>query len=126
MTKEYELEFGSVFIYDNFAVLVINEDVSFRKDENLVVTKIILQHFKKKPFVLISYRLFHFTVDPIVYYETNKIKNLIGICVVSESTNGITSLSFEKSFFNKEFKFFSNLDGAKNWAQEFIAEKAAV
>ncbi|MCV6629424.1 MAG: hypothetical protein OIF50_06145 [Flavobacteriaceae bacterium] len=126
MKEEYELKFGNIFIYNTYAVLVINEEVCFRHDENSIVIQILEKHFSERPFVLISYRLFHFTVDPIVYYETNKIKNLVGICVVSETTNAITSLSFEKSFFNKEFKFFNNLDGAKNWAQDYTTGKAVV
>jgi hypothetical protein len=126
MKKDYELEFGSIFIYDVYAILVINEDVSFRSAENKILIKILNNHFKSTSFTLISYRIFRFDVDPIVYYQLDKIDNLKAVCVVSEDTNEIQNFAFEKTFCHKEFKFFSNIDGAKNWALEFLNGRAAI
>ena len=118
MKKDFELEFGSVIIYENYAIVIVNEGISFRIKENEVLTTLLRDIFKDNYFTLISYRIFSFSVDPIVYYQLSKLDALIGICVVSQDESNLSIVEFEKSFYQKEFKLLSSIDEAKNWAEE--------
>jgi hypothetical protein len=57
-------------------------------------------------------------VDPQIYYQTEKIKNLIGFAVVSQNYQAKLNAQIEKMFFKKPFKIFTELEDAVTWAKE--------
>ncbi len=118
MENDLELDFGSLITFDNYVILVVNEGVSYRTKENKILMEILKDIYKDNNFTIISYRMFSFSVDPIVYYQLSKLNSLIGICVVSEDESNIGTAEFEKSFYQKEFKLQNSIEEAKKWAEK--------
>jgi hypothetical protein len=100
----------------------INEGVNLRPEHNRVLVKIARSHFNNEPFVYITHRINSYSVDPKIYRETSKIKNLVGFAVVSDHFKAKDNAEVEKIFFDKPFEIFSDLKMAKIWAERLTAE----
>lgn len=118
MTKIINIDIGYVSIFDNYIIMEIDQGVIVTKEHNQLLVDIVDKFYKDKGVVYISNRKNSYSVNPSVYYETNKIKNIIGLAVVSENGMAVNNAEIEKLFFNKPFEIFSNLEDAKNWANE--------
>ncbi|RLJ60933.1 hypothetical protein CLV86_2783 [Lacinutrix venerupis] len=118
MTKIINIDIGYVSIFDNYIIMEIDQGVIVTKEHNQLLVDIVDKFYKDKGVVYISNRKNSYSVNPSVYYETNKIKNIIGLAVVSENGMAVSNAEIEKLFFNKPFEIFSNLEDAKNWANE--------
>ncbi|MGB1210512.1 MAG: hypothetical protein ACPG41_03760 [Lacinutrix venerupis] len=118
MTKIINIDIGYVSIFDNYIIMEIDQGVIVTKEHNQLLVDIVDKFYKDKGVVYISNRKNSYSVNPSVYYETNKIKNIIGLAVVSENGMAVSNAEIEKLFFNKPFEIFSNLEDAKKWANE--------
>jgi len=114
-----EFDFGQVTVFDNHIIVVMNEDSIVQKDLVSVLNDIASTYFVDKPFVYVANRINNYTVDPLVYKETSKIKNLVGFAVVSTSPNANVQTNIESQFYDKEFKQFDYLNQAIKWAQDY-------
>ena len=94
------------------------ENISMTYHDALV--EVANRYFKNKPFVYITHRVNSYSVDPSVYAETSKIKNLVGFCVVSRNFMAKSTAKIEKLFLNKPFEIFDSLDEAETWAKSVI------
>jgi hypothetical protein len=117
---EYEFDFGTIYIFDDFGLSIMNEGVIIGLEENKILRDILNKHFVDRPCGYISYRAFSYSVDPIVYVETSKEENLTAIAVVSDNDLNKMALEVEQKFFNKELKHFNNLEKAKEWISQTI------
>ncbi len=77
---------------------------------------------KVRPFVYITNRINSYSVDPQIYFETSKIKNLAGFAVVSKKYKAKSNAEIEKMFFSKPFEIFGDLDSAKKWATQLLED----
>ncbi|APY00007.1 hypothetical protein [Lacinutrix venerupis] len=118
MTKIINIDIGYVSIFDNYIIMEIDQGVIVTKEHNQLLVDIVDKFYKDKGVVYISNRKNSYSVNPSVYYETNKIKNIIGLAVVSENGMAVSNAEIEKLFFNKPFEIFSNLEDAKKWANK--------
>lgn len=109
-----------MFIYDNYLVVVMKEGVNITPKHNNVLVEVTKNHFSDKPFVYITHRINSYSVDPKIYLETSKIKNLKGFAVVSSNYKAKVNAQIEQMFFNKPFEIFTKLDEAIRWANELI------
>ncbi len=117
MKATLTFDFCKMSIYDNYLVVVIKEGVNLTPSHNNVLLEVTETYFSGKPFVYITHRINSYSVDPKIYFETAKIKNLKGFAVVSKDYKAKTNAKVEKLFFNKPFKIFSELDDAIAWAK---------
>jgi len=60
--------------------------------------------------------------NPNIYFETSKIKNLVGFAVIVVSKPSSTSIELEKTFFKKPFRDFKNMQKAIKWILELVAK----
>lgn len=122
MRDTLTLEFCHVSIFDNYIVVVMNEGVNLSPSDNYILLDIANDYFKDKPFVYITHRINSYSVDPQIYYETAKIKNLKGFAVVSSDYKAKRNAEVEKMFFSKPFGIFSELNQAYKWADERVQD----
>jgi len=120
MEKTLTFEFGVMTIYDKYVVVVVNEGINISLKHNDVLIDVTKTYFSKKPFIYITNRINSYSVDPKIYLETAKIKNLKGLAVVSNNYKAKGNAQIEKMFFNKPFEIFANLENAFSWADDIL------
>ncbi|MBF8150048.1 hypothetical protein ITJ86_09085 [Winogradskyella sp. F6397] len=123
MNETLNFDFCNMTIYDHYVIVVVNEGVIVSTEHNNTLIKITETYFPNKPFVYITHRIHSYSVNPEVYSKTAQIKNLIGLVVVSKNYQAKINAKIEKMFFKKPFEIFSELDDAKAWAEDLVAEK---
>ena len=109
-------DFCILKFYDNYVISIINEGVVVSQAISDKISKAAINYYQGKPFVYITHRLHSYSVDPNIYKDVSKIKNLAGFVVVSDSKTSIKSALLEKIFLNKPFQIFSNLEDGILWA----------
>ena len=109
-------DFCILKFYDNYVISIINEGVNLTKSLSDKMIEVAEDFYENRPFVYITQRIHTYSVDPEVYKDVSKIKNLAGFVVVSESKQSIKNAIYEKIFLDKPFQIFSNLDDAILWA----------
>ena len=120
MKETLSLDFCEITIYDKYLVVVMNEGVNITPKHNKVLVEVTKTHFSKTSFVYITNRINSYSVDPKIYLETAKIKNLKGLAVVSNNYKAKGNAQIEKMFFNKPFEIFANLENAFSWADDIL------
>ena len=120
MEDELKFDFCNMNIYDNYMVVVMNEGVTITPAHNKILLNIVDTYFNNKNFVYITHRINSYSVDPAIYFETSKIKNLVGFAVVSKDYKAKSNAEIEKLFFNKPFEVFNTLEEAVAWVDLVI------
>ncbi|WP_298538563.1 hypothetical protein [uncultured Aquimarina sp.] len=123
MITSYQTDFGLAEIYEDYIRVIINEGVTVTPDDNNTLLEMVENHFKNKPFVYISHRINSYAVNPTVYLETVKIKNLVGLAVVSDDPRQKKQTIVEKTFFNKELRQFDDLESALLWKKQLLKQQ---
>ena len=114
-------DFCILKFYDNYVISIINEGVIVSKEISDKISKAAINYYQGKPFVYITHRMHSYSVDPNIYKDVSKIKNLAGFVVVSDSKTSIKSALLENIFLNKPFQIFSNLEDGILWANNVHA-----
>lgn len=124
MKEILTFDFCEMTIYNNYVVTVIKEGANILPNYNDVLLEVTKNHFSNKPFIYITHRVNSYSVDPKIYYETVKIKNLIGFAVVSSNYQAKINAQIEQMFFTKPFEIFTTLDEAFEWADGIIKDNS--
>ncbi|MDY8138985.1 hypothetical protein [Aquimarina sp. 2201CG5-10] len=120
MVKLYNLDFCKLEIHHNHMIAVMNEGIIVDSTNNSILIKIAEKHYKDTPFVYITHRINSYAVDPIIYIKTAQVTNLVGFAVVSKNPMQKIQTKLEKSLFNKEFRYFDDMNSALKWKDEII------
>ncbi|NRB82866.1 MAG: hypothetical protein HRU49_03685 [Winogradskyella sp.] len=120
MKEKLVFDFCDMTIYDNYVVNVMKEGVNLTPEYNAVLVDVAETYYSDKPFIYITHRLNSYSVDPKIYYETSKIKNLKGFAVVSNNYKSKINAQIEQRFYNKPFEIFTDLNKAFEWADDLI------
>lgn len=115
-----EFDFGTVAVYDDYIIVVMNSGVHVSPDLSSVLEDIVFSYFYDKSFVYLSHRKNSYSVDPSIYFEVAEIENLAGFGVIAEVPVASGNAEIEKLFLNKPFEIFSDLDTAIMWAKDLI------
>ena len=125
MAKVLKFDFCLMTLFDDYLVTNINEGFHLLPEHNQVLVEVAEAHYKNKPFVYITHRINSYSVDPKIYFETSKIKNLAGFAVVSDTFKAKSNAEVEKMFFSKPYKIFGDLKKAKSWASALIKKHSS-
>ncbi|WP_103067967.1 hypothetical protein [Aquimarina sediminis] len=120
MITSYDFSFCYVEIYNDYVKAVMKEGTTVSPEHNDVLLQIVEKHFKNKPFIYITHRIHSYAVNPTIYLETAKIKNLVGFIVVSKDPKQKMQTKVEKTFFGKEFLQFETMETALKWKDALI------
>ncbi len=123
LSKEINLEFGSVYVHENILIAKLNEGILFDVESNQKLLNLGSEIFKGKSYGYISHRVNSYAVDPMVYFESSNKEPLKAIAVVSE--NEVTRRNadeVEKKFYkeNNLFEVFQTLEEAVEWIKTRI------
>lgn len=113
-------EFGSIELYDDFVITVMNQGITVKPEYNEELVLIANSHFNGRPFAYITHRKNSYSVDPSIYYETSKIKNLAAFAVVSKNPIASKNVAVEQMFLQKPFQLFTEMEEAIAWVSEII------
>ncbi|RKS52997.1 hypothetical protein BC962_1242 [Gillisia mitskevichiae] len=115
ITEFYKMEFyNSYVIIEGLGQQEIDSSISKRTIET------ILDHYKGNNFVIISNRTTNYTLMPDAY-SPGVFKKIKGIAIVSKYEEVREKAIIEQEKFDSSFAFFSNLEDAKHWAENFFA-----
>lgn len=120
MTDVLKFDFSEMHIYDHYMIVIMNEGITVNPEHNKVLLNIVDTYYKGKQFVYITHRVNSYAVDPAVYFETSKISNLAGFCVVSNDFKAKSNAEIEKLFLNKPFEVFDSLQEAISWSKSIL------
>lgn len=120
MITSYDFYFCHVEIYNDYLKVIMKEGVTVSPEYNDVLLQIVELHFKNKAFVYVTHRINSYAINPTIYLETVKIKNLVGFTVVSDNPRQKMQTKVEKIFFEKEFQQFDTMEAALEWKDMII------
>lgn len=123
--RTIELEFTVLEFHKNFVVSRVREGVILSKKQVYDLVDACSGHYDGKNFVYISKRIHNYNVDPTVYLNLDKVKNLAGIAIVSDKTSALNMAQFEKTFSKIPFEIFLELEEAIDWAHKILKNKKA-
>ncbi|NND87770.1 MAG: hypothetical protein HKM28_00825 [Flavobacteriaceae bacterium] len=123
MRIRLQLEFGVVDVFESYVVVVMHEGITVKPEYNDILVDVAERYFSQRPFAYITFRKNSYAVDPRIYIETSKIKNLEAFVVVAECPEKIKSIDIEKMFAKKPFMVFDALEEATNWVTDYISKK---
>lgn len=122
LIKYYNYEDGELFIFDEFVINQVKEGVVIEPEHNDLLNDIIKRDFKGKNMIYISNRVKSYSVNPLVYPETEKIPNLIGIGLIPKTQLMKKSAEYERQFYDKPYEIFDGLSAAIEWAHELLSK----
>lgn len=127
MTQQIEhhlsLSFGEITVYNDYVYTVMNEGITVSPNLNDILLAVAEIYYSDREFVYITHRINSYSIDPIVYIETSKIKNLKGFIAVCPNKSLIESFRIEKLFFEKPFAVYQTLDEALAYKEELLTGK---
>lgn len=121
MLKSLTYPFCTIDVYDNFVISTINKGFHLTPDKNKILEDIANEYFSDKLFAYISHRKYSYSVDPSIYIQTSKIKNMVGMAVVAKAPLAKGNAEIEKLFLDKPFEIFTDLDDAIAWAKSLVS-----
>ena len=118
--KYYNYEDLELFVFDEFIINQIKEGAVIQPDHNNIINDTVKKHFSGKNMVYISNRVKSYSVNPLIYAETEKIPNLVAIALIPKTKLMRRSAEYERKFFDKPYEIFDNLSNAMEWAHKLL------
>lgn len=123
--KYYNLEDSELFIFDEFVINQVKEGVVIEPKYNDLLNECIQKHFTGQNMVYISNRVKSYSVNPLIYPETEKIPNLIAIAMIPDTDLMRKNAEFEREFYDKPYEVFERLSDAIKWAHQMVGNQDA-
>jgi hypothetical protein len=120
IVREYQLEIGTVQVYDNYMVSVFDEGATLTLERAYQILGIAEIHFRDKDFGYISLRKNSYAIDPTVYTYIRGLANLKAFAIVSVKEIDMHNFKIEKLFYKKPMKFFIEFDNALAWVRRRV------
>ncbi len=116
-------DFCTIEVHDNYVVVVMKEGITVKPEDNKVLEEIANDYYEDRYFGYITYRKNSYAVDPRIYFETSKIKNLIGFAVVAPRKIAKQTAEVERIFLKKPYQYFDTMNEAIDWINSLIIKK---
>lgn len=120
IVREYQLEIGTVQVYDNYMVSIFDEGATLTLERAYQILGIAEIHFRDKDFGYISLRKNSYAIDPTVYTYIRGLANLKAFAIVSVKEIDMHNFKIEKLFYKKPMKFFIEFDNALAWVRRRV------
>lgn len=118
MVREYQLDIGTVQVFNNYMVASFNEGTTITLERAYQMIGISEIHFREKNFGYISLRKNSYAVDPTIYNYLRGMDNLVAFAIVSKKEIDMHNFNIEKMFYKKPMEFFIEFDNALSWVQK--------
>lgn len=123
IVREYELEIGTIQVYDNYMVSIFDEGATLTLERAYQIIGISEIHFRDKNFGFISLRKNSYAIDPTIYNYLKELENLKAFAIVSVKEIDMHNFKIEKLFYKKAMKFFIEYDNALKWVKRRVKLK---
>ena len=123
VVREYQLEVGTVQVFDNYMVASFDEGATITLERTYQIIGISEIHFRYKVFGYISLRKNSYAVDPTVYNYLRGMDNLKAFAIVSKKEIDMHNFNIERMFYKKPMEFFIEFDNALDWIQKKLTPK---
>ncbi len=120
MIALYEFEFCHVEVYKDYVITVMKEGIIVTPEFITQMSFIAEKHFENNVFVYISYRVNSYALNPTLYFEVNKLDNLIALAIVSKDPKQWNQSKIERTFVDRELEQFDTLEEALEWKDKII------
>ena len=126
MSTTIKLNFCSLEIFKKNKIVIgtINEGVHLTPELSETIVLTVFKHLGDHPMVYITNRINSYSIDPTLYTNISKIKNIIGFGVVCNKTRKTEISEIEKLFYKNKFKLFETMDNAMFWAIKTLEHNA--
>ncbi|MDO6492192.1 MAG: STAS/SEC14 domain-containing protein [Cellulophaga sp.] len=124
IVKEYQLESGKIYIYDNYMVASFDEGTTITLEKVFQIIGISEIHFRDRDFGYISLRKNSYAIDPTVYNFVRGLENLKALAIVSVKEIDMHNFKIEKMFYKKPMKFFIEYSNALTWVKRRLGSAA--
>lgn len=121
--KILELEFTVLEFHNNYVLAKTREGQVLQGKQVADLVEVFSDFYQGKNFVYLSYRIHDYNVNPTVYLNLDKVKNLAGIGIVSQKLSSLNMANFERRFCKVPYEIFIKLDEALLWVQEIVEAK---
>ena len=118
MVREYQLDIGTVQVYNDFMVSTFEEGATLTLERAYQIIGISEIHFRDKNFGYISLRKNSYAVDPTIYNYIRGLENLKAFAIVSKKESDMHNFKIEKLFYKKNMEFFIEYDNAVAWIKK--------
>lgn len=108
---------------DKIVIGTINEGVHLSPELSQAIVLTVFKHLGDYPMVYITNRIHSYSIDPTLYTNISKIKNVIGIGIVCNKTRKAEIAQIDKLFYKKRLKQFDTIDNAMFWAIKLLEHK---
>lgn len=123
VVKEYQLDIGTVQVYDNYMVSTFEEGATVTLERAYQIIGISEIHFRGRPFGYISLRKNSYAIDPIIYTYLRGLENLKAFAIVSKKEIDMHNFKIEKLFYKKNMEFFIEYENALTWVKKRLKPK---
>lgn len=123
VVKEYNLDIGTVQVYDNYIVSTFDEGATLTLERAYQIIGISEIHFRGKDFGYISLRKNSYAIDPIIYTYIRGLDNLRAFAIVSKKEIDMHNFKIEKLFYKKNMEFFIEYENALTWVKKRLKKK---
>ncbi len=120
IVREYQLEIGTVKVFDTHLVCNFDEGVTLTLEQAYQIIGITEIHYRDKNFGIISLRKNSYAVDPIIYTYLRELSNLKAMAIVSLKQMDMHNFKIERLFFKKPMKFFIEHKKAQAWIKRCV------
>ena len=123
IVKEYQLDIGTVQVYDDYMVSTFEEGATVTLERAYQIIGISEIHFRNKPFAYISLRKNSYAIDPVIYTYLRGLDNLKAFAIVSKKEIDMHNFKIEKLFYKKNMEFFIEYENALAWVKKRLKSK---
>ena len=120
--KYYNYEDFELFVFDEFIINQAKEGVILQPEHINIIDSLIKKHFRGQNMVYILNRVKSYSVNPLIYQETEKIPNLIAIALVPKTKLMRRNAEYEREFFNKPYEIFNTISAAIEWTHILLSQ----
>ena len=120
VVREYQLDIGTVQVYDNYMVATFDEGATVTLERAYQMIGISEIHFRDRNFGYISLRKNSYAVDPIIYNYLRGLDNLKAFAIVSKKEIDMHNFKIEKLFYKKNMEFFIEFENALAWVKKRV------
>lgn len=122
--KEFNYDYGKVFVFDGFVISEINQGITFTWEHHakqIVEDVTSFLETNGNDIIYISHRINSYAVKPNDWLKFfTHSYSLKGYGVVGYTQGSLLNTMIENLFFSKKIKRFSSLDTAVQWATDKV------
>ena len=123
--KYLSTEDTECFIFDDFLINQIKEGVVVEPKHNEELNNVIKEYFSGKDMVYVSNRVKSYSVNPLIYAETEAIPNLVAIAMIPKTDVMRKNAEYERNFYDKPYEIFDTLTEAITWVQSILEKESS-